>query len=91
MAVFVAVAEAKGFTTAGERLYSSVNPALAEIHAAVAALNEIADEAPRHGTVAPGKRAVIVILDANPLARTQNIRALWRVVHDGKLVPPKNR
>jgi DNA-binding transcriptional LysR family regulator len=88
MAVFVAVAEAKGFTAAGERLgvsasavsqalrrleerlgvtlvqrttrsvrlteagerlYNSVNPALGEIRAAVAALSEMADE-PR-GTV----------------------------------------
>ena len=88
MAVFVAVAEAKGFTAAGERLgvsasavsqalrrleerlgvtlvqrttrsvrlteagerlYSSVNPALGEIRAAIAALSEMADE-PR-GTV----------------------------------------
>lgn len=43
------------------------------------------------GTIARGKRADIVILDANPLARMQNIRSVWRVVHDGKLVPPKNR
>ena len=40
------------------------------------------------GTIARGKRADIVILDANPLARMDNIRSVWRVIHDGKLVPP---
>jgi hypothetical protein len=43
------------------------------------------------GTIARGKRADIVILDANPLVRMEHIRSVWRVVHDGKLVPPKNR
>jgi imidazolonepropionase-like amidohydrolase len=38
------------------------------------------------GTLEPGKRADILILEANPLERIANIRSAWAVVHDGKLV-----
>jgi imidazolonepropionase-like amidohydrolase len=38
------------------------------------------------GTLEPGKRADILILEANPLERITNIRSAWAVVHDGKLV-----
>jgi hypothetical protein len=38
------------------------------------------------GTVEAGKRADILILEANPLDRITNIRSAWAVVHDGKLV-----
>lgn len=41
------------------------------------------------GTIFPGKRADLVILDANPLERIRNIRSVWRVVHRGKVVPDR--
>jgi imidazolonepropionase-like amidohydrolase len=37
------------------------------------------------GTLEPGRRADILILDANPLERITNIRSAWAVVHDGKI------
>lgn len=42
------------------------------------------------GTLEPGKRADILILESNPLERITNIRSVWAVVHDGKIVsgPP---
>jgi imidazolonepropionase-like amidohydrolase len=38
------------------------------------------------GVLQPGTRADILILDANPLERIENIRSVWNVVHDGRLV-----
>lgn len=42
------------------------------------------------GTLEPGKRADILILEANPLERITNIRSAWAVVLGGRLVsgPP---
>jgi hypothetical protein len=44
MAVFVVVAETKGFRVAGERLYAAARPALEELRVAVAALGELGSE-----------------------------------------------
>jgi imidazolonepropionase-like amidohydrolase len=40
------------------------------------------------GTVAPGKRADLVILDADPLAATANLTRIHRVVHAGQVLDP---
>jgi imidazolonepropionase-like amidohydrolase len=37
------------------------------------------------GTLEPGKRADVLILEANSLERITNIRSAWAVVHDGKI------
>ena len=38
------------------------------------------------GTLEPGKRADILILEANPLERITNIRSAWAVVSRGKII-----
>jgi Tol biopolymer transport system component len=38
------------------------------------------------GTIAVGKRADLVILDADPLADIRNTRRIWRVLKDGRVV-----
>jgi Amidohydrolase family/WD40-like Beta Propeller Repeat len=38
------------------------------------------------GTIEAGKRADLVILDADPIADIRNTRRIWQVVHDGRLV-----
>ncbi len=44
------------------------------------------------GTLEPGKRADILILETNPLERITNIRSAWAVVYGGKLVlDPKTK
>jgi cytosine/adenosine deaminase-related metal-dependent hydrolase len=45
---------------------------------------DLADE---FGTIEPGKTADVLILDANPLERIENIRSVWRVVYDGRVLP----
>jgi imidazolonepropionase-like amidohydrolase len=40
------------------------------------------------GAVAPGKRADLVILDANPLADIKNIRRVHLVIAEGKVFAP---
>jgi hypothetical protein len=40
------------------------------------------------GTLAPGKLADLVILDANPLADVQNLSRIHRVIKDGQLFAP---
>lgn len=39
------------------------------------------------GTITRNKWADLVILDANPLERIQNIRSVWRVVYRGRIIP----
>lgn len=41
------------------------------------------------GSVIPGKRANLVILDADPLADLDNLSHAWRVMKDGRLVNPR--
>ena len=43
------------------------------------------------GTLAPGKLADLVILDADPLADVTNLSKIHRVIKDGKLVAPAAR
>lgn len=43
------------------------------------------------GTLEPGKRADILILEANPLERITNIRTAWAVVYGGKIVSGPQR
>ena len=38
------------------------------------------------GTIEVGKRADLVILDADPVADIRNTRRIWQVVHDGRIV-----
>jgi len=38
------------------------------------------------GTIEVGKRADLIILDADPLADIRNTRRIWQLVHDGHLV-----
>jgi imidazolonepropionase-like amidohydrolase len=38
------------------------------------------------GTIAVGKRADLVVLDADPLADIRNTRRIWRVLMDGRVV-----
>ncbi len=40
------------------------------------------------GTVAAGKRADLVILDADPLASSANLSRIYRVVHGGQVLDP---
>src|SRR5262249_19019643 len=40
------------------------------------------------GTLTPGKRADVVLLDANPLEKVRNTQAIWRVLKDGWLFDP---
>lgn len=38
------------------------------------------------GTIAPGRIADLVILDADPLADIRNTRKIWRVIQGGRVV-----
>ena len=38
------------------------------------------------GTIEVGKRADLIILDADPLADIRNTRRIWQVVHNGRLI-----
>ena len=40
------------------------------------------------GTLAPGKLADLVILDADPLANVMNLAKIHRVIKDGKVYVP---
>ena len=40
------------------------------------------------GTLAPGKFADLVILDADPLANVINLSKIYRVIKDGKVFVP---
>ena len=43
------------------------------------------------GTIEVGKRADLVLLDANPLDDIRNVRLIRAVVLDGKLLEPRFR
>jgi len=40
------------------------------------------------GTVTEGKRADLVVLDANPLKDTRNARRIHAVIRDGRVIEP---
>ena len=41
------------------------------------------------GTLAPGKVADLLLLDANPLDDIRNTQAIWRVIKGGRVVDPE--
>lgn len=58
----------------------------------IARATRVAAEALRRaddqGTIRPGRRADLLVLDANPLADIRNLRRIHRVVKDGRLYDP---
>lgn len=41
------------------------------------------------GTIAPGKLADLVVLDANPLEDVRHTRRIWRVIKGGRVYDPR--
>jgi Tol biopolymer transport system component len=69
-----------------EQLVAAGLPPLAAIHAGTGGAARILGADQDLGTIAEGKWADIVILDADPLADIRNTRRIWQVVHDGRIV-----
>ena len=61
-------------------------PPLEAIKAATGGAARILGAEAELGTIAVGKRADLVILDADPVADIRNTRRIWQVVKDGKVV-----
>jgi hypothetical protein len=68
-----------------ELVAAGFSPAKA-IHAGTGAAARILGAADDLGTIAVGKRADLIILDADPAADIRNTRRIWRLVYDGRLV-----
>jgi Tol biopolymer transport system component len=64
---------------------AGLTPAQA-IHAGTGAAARILGAENDLGTIEVGKRADLILLDADPLADIRNTRRIWRVVHNGRLV-----
>ena len=64
---------------------AGLTPAQA-IHAGTGGAARILGADQTLGTIAAGKWADLVILDADPLADIRNTRRIWQVVHDGRVV-----
>lgn len=63
----------------------------AALHAATAGPAEFLGMSDSAGTVAPGKVADLVILDADPLADITNVRRIHAVVRGGRYIGPEDR
>ena len=68
-----------------ELVAAGLSPAQA-IHAATGGAARIVGAERDLGTIAVGKRADLVLLDADPLADIRNTRRIRAVVHDGRIV-----
>ena len=64
---------------------AGLTPAQA-IHAGTGGAARILGAEKDLGTIEVGKRADLVLLDADPLADIRNTRRIWEVVRDGRLV-----
>jgi imidazolonepropionase-like amidohydrolase len=64
---------------------AGLTPAQA-IHAATGAAARILGAHKDLGTIEVGKRADLILLDADPLSDIRNTRRVWQVVHGGRLV-----
>jgi imidazolonepropionase-like amidohydrolase/Tol biopolymer transport system component len=56
------------------------------IHAATGGAASILGADNDLGTIQVGRRADLILLDADPLADIRNTRRIWQVMHDGRLV-----
>ncbi|MHB1001655.1 MAG: amidohydrolase family protein [Armatimonadota bacterium] len=74
-----------------ELLVESGLPPSAALQAATINVAEVLHQTDNIGSVEVGKRADLVMLDANPLADIKNIRRINRVVHGGLECIPKNK
>ena len=59
---------------------------LEAIHAGTGAAARILGAANELGAIEVGKKADLVILDADPLSDIRNTRRIWNVMHNGQLV-----
>jgi imidazolonepropionase-like amidohydrolase len=64
---------------------AGLTPAQA-IHAGTGGAARILGADKDFGTIEVGKRADLVLLDADPLTDIRNTRRIWQVVQDGRLV-----
>ena len=69
-----------------EQLVAAGLPPAQAIHAGTGAAARILGAEKDLGTIAVGKWADLVLLDADPLADIRNTRRIWQVVHYGRLV-----
>ncbi|HEV8188109.1 MAG TPA: amidohydrolase family protein [Pyrinomonadaceae bacterium] len=69
-----------------EQLVAAGLTPLQAIHAGTGAAARILGAEQDLGTIAVGKWADLVLLDADPLADIRNTRRIWKVMHDGQLV-----
>ena len=69
-----------------EQLVAAGIPPLNAIQAATGGAARILGAEGDLGTIAEGKRADIVILDADPLVDIRNTRRIWQVIHDGRVI-----
>ncbi len=69
-----------------EELVAAGLSPLEAIHAGTGAAARILGADGDLGTIEVGKRADLILLDADPLADIRNTRRIWQVIHDGHLV-----
>jgi imidazolonepropionase-like amidohydrolase len=69
-----------------EQLVAAGLTPLEAIHAGTGAAAQILGADNELGTIAVGKWADLVFLDADPLSDIRNTRRIWNVMHNGQLV-----